>query len=447
MIVTSPSRHWGLAVLAVKLIYLLARIVISGELVEVKHRGIAALGITLLFIFMAAIPMASGEVTSGGIPCNEFPPTAHFGVLTSNCSNGDQIAADLLTEAGTLGVMGKFNQTNDTVAGRFARFDLSRENGSITSYAVWSNGALYQTLDIVQVVDSTNMAWKINGPVFNGTFDSTTIRILNHISGLMVVTTEKSVRIKLTMANGVNAMPVNQSVLAGNFTDAMYMRGNNVSSAIMVKDGSIETAGNRSVFVDLAKGGTMVFRAAPADTSDQAKIIDEVLGQAVAAEYWVLARDDGAIYDVVPFGPVDFNASNLAAQFGDWAVKLPVQAQGKVVLIHTDKMSLTFSGGVEKVLTMNGTAPKQAQSVDEVFQAVGNNSTTPLYFQSVTGSRVDLVVYVPGDNVGTNTGNSGGGATAPTSSALPMGWLLVGGVAVIAVIAGGVLLVRRSRKK
>ncbi|MGE5379261.1 MAG: hypothetical protein ACM3L5_00135, partial [Candidatus Saccharibacteria bacterium] len=233
-----------------------------------KVRIWVSMTIAFLLCVTIAIPMVTDASTPGGIPCNEFRPNEPFGVLTDNCSKGDGIANELLSEANILGVMGSYNQTNATVAGRFSQFTLNKENMSIDSYAAWSNGALYQVFDTIMFYDATSMSSNLMGPIFNGTFDKTNIRIQNHPSGIITIATEQSVRIKLTMSGGINSSPVDANLLNKSFAGAMHVGSENISSIVMVKQGSMMMAGNRSIIVDLAKGGEMFFKAA-SDTSEQ----------------------------------------------------------------------------------------------------------------------------------------------------------------------------------
>ena len=414
-----------------------------------KFRGWVSLAIALLLCVTIAVPMVAEAATPGGIPCNEFRPNEQFGVLTTDCSEGDNIANELLSEAGTLGVMGRYNQTNDTIAGRFTQFSLNRENMSIDSYAAWSNGALYQVFDTIMFYDTASMTSNINGPIFNGSFDSTNIRIQNHPSGVIDITTEKSIRIKLTMAGGINASPVAADTLNKTFTDAMYVKSNNISGIVMVKHGSLEMAGERSIFVDLAKGGEMLFRAASDSSEQQSQLLDEILKGSVLTEYWTITRDDGATYSVVAYDAVDFTLSNYSVRLGNWVLKLPQQVAGNVVLIHMDKMSLTISGGAQSMLSMNGSQPNQVQDIAQVLAAVKSGSSTPLYYQEITGNGVNLALFVPGGSTGIVPNDTGGGNSADDQASLniPTSWLVVGGIVAIGVVAGAALLVKRSRKK
>ncbi len=412
-------------------------------------RGWVSLAIALLLCVTIAVPMVAEAATPGGIPCNEFRPNELFGILTTDCSEGDTIANELLSEAGTLGVMGRYNQTNDTIAGKFAQFSLNRENMSIDSYAAWSNGALYQVFDTIMFYDATSMTSNINGPIFNGSFDNTNIRIQNHPAGIIDITTEKSIRIKLTMAGGINASPVAADTLNKTFTDAMYVKSENISCVVMVKQGSLEMAGERSIFVDLAKGGEMLLRVASGSSDQQSQPLDEILKGNVLTEYWTITRDDGATYSVIAYDDVDFTSSNYSVRLGSWMLKLPQHITGNVALFHMDKMSLTIAGGAESMLTMNGSQPKQVQDIAQVFAAVKSGSNTPLYYQEVNGNSVNLALFVPSSSTGIVPNDTGGGNGADDQATLniPTSWLVVGGIVAIGVVAGGALLVKRSRKK
>jgi hypothetical protein len=296
--------------------------------------------------------------------------------------------------------------------------------------------------------DATSFTSTIVGPIFNGTFDKTNIKIQNHPDGIITIVTEKSVRIKLTMSGGVHSKPVNTSLLNGSFEGAMYVGSENISTIVAVRTGSLMMAGERSIIVDLAKGGVMIFRAATDTSEGQSQLLDDVLRGDVIAEYWAMTRDDGAIYSMVSYDDIDFTTPNVSVKLGSWTLKLPRQVEGNVTIFHLDKMSLTIAGGAEAMFSMNKTSPTQVDDIGQIQAAARNGSNALLYYEEATGSSVFLTLFVPTTASATEPVDTGGENTNNEATLnVPISWLVVGGIAAVAVVAGAALLIRRSRKK
>lgn len=403
------------------------------------------LAVCLLLCTSFTGAFASGQPAATGLQCNEFPSTSHYGVVTSSCDKASDLATELLSEGANVGVLGGMRLMNDTVTGRYTMFRVNEGNMSIDGYGVWSNGAIYQIFDGITFLDAMEVNTSINGPVFDATFDSTSVRIHNHPGGLMEISAERSVSIKFQMAGGINSEMMTTDETGDASIEAARVGGTNISSTIVVNGGSLDQAGNRSLIASLARGGDVVVRAASDDTTTQSELLD-ALPSAILAEYWVLGRDDGAIYDLTAYRDVDFNTSSSKLKMGDWEIPLPDQLPGNVIGVHTDRMSVTIAGGIENMLSLSGSAPQAADSMEAVLQAADGNVSSAMYFMEQTNNRVDIYLYVPPGAGGVGSdGDSNTEISGPLdlgSLALPIG-IGLGLVAVVAVA----LLFSRAKKK
>jgi hypothetical protein len=174
--------------------------------------------------------------------------------------------------------------------------------------------------------------------------------------------------------------------------------------------------------------------------------------QDILAEYWTVSRDDGALYDLALYDEATFGASNDTLALGDWKLPLPEQRAGKLVAVHTDKLTVTQAGGVGKILAMNGSAPEQAESLTEVLQAPSDEATKALYFMEQRANRVDIYLYFPaattapvdepgGDQPG---GDAGASDPTPADSSLLLPALL--GIGIIAVVGAALWAVAKRKR-
>jgi hypothetical protein len=389
------------------------------------------------------VGIAYGQPAAAGLQCNEFPPGSHFGIVTSSCDGAEDIAEELLSEGANTGVLGGLRQANDSVIGRYTMFRVNEDNMSIDSWGVWRTGTIYQLFDGVVFNDAMELNTSIDGPVFDATFDSTNVRIHNHPGGLMEIHAERGVSIKFTMAGGINATMLSSDE-TGEGVEAALVESDNISSIIIVRGGSLDQASGRSLMVNLAKGGEVIVRAASDDTSTQDALLS-ALPADVLAEYWVLARDDGAIYDLTAYREVDLGSSPWSLKMGDWELPLPKELAGNIVAVHTDRLSVTNAGGVKNMLSMGQNA-SEASSLEEVLQARDDNGSTALYFMEQTNNRVDIYLFVPaaqGDG-----GAAAGGADTGDGVPLDLGALALPIALVVVVVAAlGAALWFRGRSK
>lgn len=405
------------------------------------------MGIALLLCLAVVGPFLTGTATAERVYCNELPSDDAVGVLTSDCDRSNETFEELVREGGNVGVMGPLNRTNNTITGRFTQFRLNEENASIDSYAVWVGGGLYQVFDGITFLNVADVSSHIEGPVFNATFNGATARVHNHPSNLIDVMADRSVRFKLTMAVGVEATPVESDALSRSSMEAMYIEGNNVSSVVMVTKGSLEEAGNRSVFVNLAKGGQMIFRAAPEDSDTQSELLDAILNGTVVADYWVLARDDGVAYDITTYDEVNLANSTDSLQLGEWEMALPARTSDGVTVINTDKISVSTAGGIGEMLPINDTEAAEADAISDVLNAAHEGGGEAMYYQETSGNRVYIVLYLPSNSTGNAVdvpSDSTDSSESPSNTS--MAWPLVAGISAVLIFGGG-LFAYRSRKR
>lgn len=387
------------------------------------------------------VGLAYGQMAAGP-QCNEFPPGDHFGIVTSSCDDAEVLTEELLSEGANTGVLGGLNQTNATVTGRYTMFRVNEGNMSIDNWGVWRDGAIYQIFDGVTFVDASELSTSIEGAVFDALFDDTSMRIHNHPGGIIEIQADGGARIELTMTAGVNStmMDVDETGV-----EAAMVGSDNISSALIVRGGSLDRIGDRTLVVNLARGGEILVRAASSDTPAQESLLS-ALPAHILAEYWVLARDDAAIYDLSAYREVNLTSSTRSLKMGEWELPLPQESNGKVIAVHTDRISLTNAGGVKNMLSI-GQDVNEANSLDEVLQAVDDNTTSALYFMEQINNRVDIYLFVP--SASADGGASSGGADAVEDSPLDLGSLALpmALVAVIIVAAVGTALwLRRGAK-
>ncbi len=181
------------------------------------------------------------------------------------------------------------------------------------------------------------------------------------------------------------------------------------------------------------------------EASTQSELLD-ALPSAILAEYWVLGRDDGAIYDLTAYRDVDFNTSSSKLKMGDWEIPLPDQLPGNVIGVHTDRMSVTIAGGIENMLSLSGSAPQAADSMEAVLQAADGNVSSAMYFMEQTNNRVDIYLYVP---PGAGGAGSDGDSNTEISGPLDLGSLALPigiGLGLVAVVAVALLFSRAKKK-
>ncbi len=398
----------------------------------------------ICFLLCSSIIGIACVQPAAGLQCNEFPPGSHYGIVTSSCGDADNVARELLADGSNVGVLGGMRQENDTVTGRFTMFRLNEENMSIDGFGVWNGGGIYQLFDGITFNDAISLTSSIDGAVFNATFDSTNVHIHNHPGVVMEIDTERSVNIKFTMAGGINSSIMSAEEIGDPSIEGARIGNDAVSATVMVTGGSLEQAGNRSLIVNLARGGEIVVRASSDNTPTQDMLLDAIISD-VLAEYWVLARDDGAIFDIAAYRDVDLESSSLSLKMGEWEIPLPVQAPGNVIGVHTDRMSVTIAGGVENMLSL-GEAASEVGSLDEVLQAADGNGQSPVYYVEQTNQRTDIYLFVPATLGGEES--TGGGSGAGGGQAIDLGSMflpaVIGAVVLIAIVSA-VLLIRRKK--
>ena len=397
----------------------------------------------ICFLLCSSIIGIACVQPAAGLQCNEFPPGSHYGIVTSSCGDADNVARELLADGSNVGVLGGMRQENDTVTGRFTMFRLNEENMSIDGFGVWNGGGIYQLFDGITFNDAISLTSSIDGAVFNATFDSTNVHIHNHPGVVMEIDTERSVNIKFTMAGGINSSIMSAEEIGDPSIEGARIGNDAVSATVMVTGGSLEQAGNRSLIVNLARGGEI-----GASVVRQHPYAGHAAGRhhlRRPGEYWVLARDDGAIFDIAAYRDVDLESSSLSLKMGEWEIPLPVQAPGNVIGVHTDRMSVTIAGGVENMLSL-GEAASEVGSLDEVLQAADGNGQSPVYYVEQTNQRTDIYLFVPATLGGEES--TGGGSGAGGGQAIDLGSMflpaVIGAVVLIAIVSA-VLLIRRKK--
>jgi len=134
---------------------------------------------------------------------------------------------------------------------------------------------------------------------------------------------------------------------------------------------------------------------------------------------------------------------------GDWTIKLPEQAAGGVIGLHTDRLSMTISGGIDSLLSQIGGEATAVNSLEEVINAAKEGTGDRLYFMEQNNNRVDIYLYLPGGTGGDEGGAGDSSGSGQQGSPLGGSDLLIPAVLGIAVIAiiGAVLWLRRPKKK
>ena len=387
------------------------------------------------------VGLAFGQPVAG-LQCNEFPPGSHFGIVTSSCDDAEDIAEDLLSEGANTGVLGELRQVNDTMIGRYTMFLVNKDNMSIDNWGVWRDGAIYQIFDGIAFDGASEINASIDGPVFNAAFDGTNVRIHNHPGGIIEIHAERSVSIKFTMTGGINSTIMDVAE-GGEPIEAALVGSDNISAILAVRDGSLDQAGDRTLTVNLARGGEIIVRAASDDTETQDRLLS-ALPSDILAEYWVLSRDDGAIYDLTAYREVSLTSSR-SLRMGEWEVPLPEEMDGNVIAVHTDRTSLANAGGVENMLSIEQSA-REANSLDEVLRAADDNASSALYFMEQTNNRVDIYLFVPAAQA--DSGAAAGGSDVTDDGPLDLGAMAlpIALVVVIAASLGAALWLRRGKK-
>lgn|GEM_PF-1377728 len=419
-----------------------------------KHRILVSLAVCLL-LSLSAVVGASGLAASG-LQCNDFLPSDHYGVMTDSCDEADDLASELLSEGGNVGVMGGLRQVNDTINGRFTTFRLDK-NGSMFGYSVWVNGSMNQIFDAIVFNDATSVNASIEGALFNGSFGNALVNVHNNPTGLLRIEAERSSSIKFTMTGGIFADVLDEDEVGNGSVEAATIGGRNLSSTIWVKGGTLESAGNRSLMVNLARGGEVIFRVGADASSQQKDLLRAFPAQEALTEYWVVSRDDGALYDFVAYDDISLGSDDATLKMGDWRLPLPAERGGKLVLLHTDRLSVTQSGGIESILAVNGDTLEETGSLDEVVQAASEKSSTGLFFMEQRNNRVDVYMYFPAeattpggepgdDQPGDDRPSGDSGADSPGSIDGAMLLPILLGAGIIVVVGAAIWAVMRRRQ-
>ena len=384
---------------------------------------------------LPVVGFAYGQSSVESLQCNEFTSGSQYGIVTTSCDDANSIAEGLLEEGANTGTLGELRQVDDAVVGRYTTFVVNGDNKSIDNYTVWRDGALYQIFDAVVFNDVEYLETSINGPVFNAVFDDVNVSIHNHPGGIIEMTADGSASIKFTIATGIDSTIMNIEDMGDQFTKGVLMESESISSTMMISDGNLEQEGSRNLVVNLTGDSRLIVRSSSADTLAQDELL-RALPSKVLAEYWMLARDDGILYDITAYDDLALNPSR-SIQVGNWEIPLPEES-GKIIAIHTDQSTLDLLGDMSNI-TSDGIEFADAGSLDALIEAADNNSSSGMYFIEQINKRVDIYVYDPHD--------SADGISSWIDANLDLDSISLPLALVVLVGAmGAILWIRRSRK-
>jgi len=324
-------------------------------------------------------------------------------------------------------------------SGYFVEFTFDAANATIYDYTMKgsANRTIFSTVYIEKEGSDTIPA--VHGAVFLFNDVDWYLQIHNNAPAVMAIektqTGTSDTEITYVLADGITAEQKNNgSILlndGGHISLLLY--GNNTAD--------IE---NNTVTVNL-KTGAVIFRGNMGNENNGVESAFEksVQERHALGEIAVIGTGDERVQDMVPYQK---NAGIMVKSMEQKRLELQISdtdSSGKILKISIGKASLGIDNAEKVRAVFDGEAAVREQSMDSLMLSLENGEKNAAYVVYENGEQMNVYAYIPHFSEHALTieeGTTDSGSIA----GLPMAALVLGGVALAAIVTGLVLLKRRK---
>ncbi len=331
-------------------------------------------------------------------------------------------------------LFGMFTYDDGAAEGHFVEFSHNETTGQLSNYSVRTGEEYTDVFRTVYMEDFAPDDMRVAGSVFAQWNNSDRMMVHNNPTSAIKVSSENTANVSFMLADGIEA-----DEMENGDRQAVHLTGGNVSSMIVVGNGSI-TLDNVTddVYVNVtADDGELFFRTMPyfADADTAEMISDAISDGKISNEMAVLSRDGDAVS--VENSYVRGYGMEMS-EVRDDGMELDLSSDkpdGKVMIVTFDDETLDASQ--ELSVTLNDQVVNEGE-LSDVLAATGTESGDGMYALIEEDGTYHLAVYVPHFSTQTLSVESVEAAVDEICSS-------VCAMAVLALLALPLILMRRRR--